>query len=355
MERESYTLAELAVLVGGRVAGDGGISISGVAAIRDAAAGQITLFAEEKYRANLATTGASAVIRKADVDCDIDSVVTDEPFLAFVKILNLFSRSTDGVLPPGVHVSASVDATARIGAEASIGPSCRVGRDARVGARTRILFGAFVGDRVAIGEDCLIYPNVTIREDCEIGDRVILHPGVVIGADGFGYTWDGKRHVKVPQIGRVVIEDDVEIGANAAVDRATTGVTRIGRGTKIDNLVQVGHNCVVGKNSVIAGQTGLAGSTIVGEGVIIGGQAGFMGHIEVGDGSRVAAQAGVTHSIPPGSSVSGYPAREHRLARRIYAYTTRLPELFKRVKALEELIAAKKKGRPNGETADDDR
>ncbi len=355
MESRSYTLTELAALVGGRVAGDGGILISGVAAIRDAVAGEITLFAEEKYRAHLSSTPASAVIRKGDCECEIASVVTDKPYLAFIKILELFSRSTDAVVPPGAHESAVVDATARVGVEASIGPFCRVGRGVRIGARSRILFGTFVGDRAVVGEDCLVYPNVTIREDCEIGDRVILHPGVVIGADGFGYIWDGMRHVKVPQIGRVVIEDDVEIGANAAVDRATAGVTRICRGTKIDNFVQVGHNCVVGKNSIIAGQTGLAGSTIVGEGVIIGGQAGFMGHIEIGDGARIAAQAGVTHSLPPGATVSGYPARDHRLARRIYAYTTRLPELFKRVKAIEELIAAKKKRRPDGKTTDNDR
>jgi UDP-3-O-[3-hydroxymyristoyl] glucosamine N-acyltransferase len=176
---------------------------------------------------------------------------------------------------------------------------------------------------------------------------VIIHPGAVIGADGFGFVWDGERHVKIPQIGRVVIEDDVEIGANSAVDRAATAVTRIGRGVKIDNLVQVGHNCIVGKNTILSGQTGLAGSTVLGEGVIVGGQTGFMGHITVGDGVVIGAQTGVTRSIPAGLTISGYPAREHGLAKRIHACVMRLPELFKRVKALEAELAAKKKGKEN--------
>jgi UDP-3-O-[3-hydroxymyristoyl] glucosamine N-acyltransferase len=354
LNRRVYTLAELSELVRGRLAGDGGIVISGVAAIKDAVPGEITLFADAKYKDYLKSTRASAVIRRVDSECEHPSIVTDEPYIAFVKILGLFSRTTDAEVSPGRHESAVIDSTAQIAADASIGPFCRIGQEARVGARTRILFGSFIGDRVAIGEDCLIFPNVTIREGCEIGDRVILHAGVVIGADGFGYQWDGKRHVKVPQIGKVVVEDDVEIGANSAVDRATTGITRVGRGTKIDNLVQVGHNCVIGKNSILAGQVGLAGSTILGEGVIVGGQAGFMGHIEIGDRVSIAAQAGVTHSLPAGMAVSGYPAREHRLARRIYAYTTRLPELFKRVKAIEAVVGAKKKRRADGKTANDD-
>jgi UDP-3-O-[3-hydroxymyristoyl] glucosamine N-acyltransferase len=255
----------------------------------------------------------------------------------------------------GVHPSAVVDPTAEVAPDVRIGPHCFVGRGTRIGAGTRILFGVFIGDRVAIGRQCIVFPNVTIREASEIGDRVILHPGVVIGADGFGFVWDGERQVKIPQIGRVVIEDDVEIGANSAVDRATTDVTRIGRGTKIDNLVQVGHNCVIGAHSILAGQVGVAGSTDIGERVTVGGQSGFTGHIKIGDRVTVAARSGVTKETPPGLTVSGFPARDHRMVRRLWAYTERLPELFERLKRLEARLADVKKEAAHGEAAEDDR
>jgi len=344
MDRRTYTLREIAELVGGGVEGDGSVVIRGVAGIDEAREGQVTVCSDPSYEKFLSTTRASAVIRSGGVACALPSIVCERPYLAFAKVLGLFARATDVEAAAGAHPTALIDPTATIDESASVGPFCRVGRQSRIGAGTRILCGTFVGDRVVIGRDCLIYPNVTIRESSEIGDRVILPPGVVIGADGFGFTWDGERHVTVPQIGRVVIEDDVEIGANSAVDRATTAVTRICRGTKIDNLVQVGHNCVVGRSSILSGQTGLAGSTVLGEGVIVGGQTGFMGHITVGNGVVIAAQTGVTKSVPPGVILSGYPAREHGLAKRIYACMTRLPELFQRVKALEAEIRARKKG-----------
>jgi len=338
----TYALRKIAELVGGEIDGDGAVEIRGAAGIEEAVEGEITVFSDARYERFLATTRASAMIRPKEIACPLPSIVAERPYLAFVKTLQLFARFTDIEVKPGTHPSALVDPAAVIGEKVSIGPFCWIGREARVGAGTRILPGSFIGDRARVGRDCLIYPNVTIRESCEIGDRVILHPGVVIGADGFGFVWDGGRHLKIPQIGRVVIEDDVEIGANSAVDRATTAVTRVCRGTKIDNLVQVGHNCFVGKNSILSGQTGLAGSTVLGEGVIAGGQTGFMGHITVGDGAVLAAQTGVTKSVPPGVTLSGYPAREHGLARRIYACVTRLPELFQRVRALEKELAVRK-------------
>jgi UDP-3-O-[3-hydroxymyristoyl] glucosamine N-acyltransferase len=346
-DQRTYTLRELADLAGGEIAGDGAVVIRGAAGIGEARPGDITVFSDARYQKFLATTGASAMIRPKGAECALPSIVSDKPQLAWIKILGVFARFTDAETSPGAHAAALVDPTAAVGERASIGPFCWIGREARIGSGTRILPGSFVGDRVTIGRDCLIYPNVTIRESSEIGDRVIIHPGAVIGADGFGFVWDGERHVKIPQIGRVVIEDDVEIGANSAVDRAATAVTRIGRGVKIDNLVQVGHNCIVGKNTILSGQTGLAGSTVLGEGVIVGGQTGFMGHITVGDGVVIGAQTGVTRSIPAGLTISGYPAREHGLAKRIHACVMRLPELFKRVKALEAELAAKKKGKEN--------
>ncbi len=201
----------------------------------------------------------------------------------------------------------------------------------------------------------MIYPGVTIREECEIGDRVILHPGAVIGSDGFGYARDGKRHAKIPQIGRVVIEDDVEIGSNSTVDRATTGVTRICEGTKIDNLVHIAHNCTVGKSSILAAQVGIAGSSELGEGVVMGGQSGVTDHMTVGDHAVIGGRGGVIRPVGEGMTVSGFPARDHGETRRIYAYTARLPELYRRIKDLEKRIAELEKETEHDEAAADDR
>jgi UDP-3-O-[3-hydroxymyristoyl] glucosamine N-acyltransferase len=189
-----------------------------------------------------------------------------------------------------------------------------------------------------VGADCLVYPHVTIRERCEIGDRVILHAGAVIGADGFGYAKDGEANRKIPQIGIVKIEDDVEIGANTTIDRATTEVTLIRRGAKIDNLVQIAHNVVVGEHSILAAQVGVSGSTQIGKNVTVAGQAGLVGHIRIGDNAMIGAQGGVTKSVPADTKVSGYPAREHSCARKIYALWARLPELFREVKNLAKRV-----------------
>ena len=336
---QTFTLSDLAKLVGGELSGDGAVAITGVSGIREASAGDIAFVADPKYAEFLKSTAASAVIRSSEIECDLASIVVDNPYLAFVKVMNLFVQFADSSLPPGVHDSALVDPTAELGENISIGPFCMIGPGSRIGAGTKILFGCYVGNGVSIGADCLIYPNVTIREKCELGNRVILHPGAVIGGDGFGYVSDGERHVKVPQIGKVVLEDDVEVGVNTAIDRATTEVTRVCAGTKVDNLVQVAHNCVIGKNTILAGQVGVSGSTKLGENVIAGGQAGLVGHIEIGDRVIMGAQAGITKSIPADTTVSGYPAREHGLARKIYVYTARLPELFDRVKELELRLA----------------
>lgn len=326
-------------MVGGVIHGDADVEICGIAGIREAKSGEITFVANPRYESYLETTAASAVIAPLGLESDKPLITVENPYFAYLKVLSLFAEEMAARYPRGIHEFAVVDDTAEIGENAAIGPFCQISAGARVGENTTILAGTFVGASVEIGRDCLVYPNVTIREGCSLGDRVIIQPGAVIGADGFGFAKEGHTHHKVPQIGRVIIEDDVEIGANSTVDRATTGETRIKRGSKIDNLVQIAHNVVVGENSIIAAQVGISGSTELGKNVVLAGQAGLVGHITVGDGARVGAQGGVTKSIPPDTTVSGYPAREHSRAKRIYAHTAKLPELAKRVKELERKLA----------------
>jgi UDP-3-O-[3-hydroxymyristoyl] glucosamine N-acyltransferase len=355
LAQRSYKLRELASLVGGELEGDGEVEIRGVAGIREASPGEITFVANPRYEEFLSSTRASAIIGGPGVSAGRPLIRSENPYFAFLQVLNLFAGDTVGRYARGVHPASLVDPRARVGRDVAVGPFCQVSRGAVIGDRTTILCGTFVGEDVEIGADCLIYPGVTIREGTRLGDRVILQPGAVIGSDGFGYAKDGSTHHKVPQIGRVVIEDDVEIGANSCVDRATTGETRIRRGTKIDNLVQIAHNVVVGPDCVIAAQAGISGSTVVGGGVVIAGQAGLVGHIEIGDRAMIGAQGGVTKSVPPDTVVSGYPAREHSLARRIWAHTAMLPALFKRVKELEERVRELEKGGEGGPPAENGR
>lgn len=208
--------------------------------------------------------------------------------------------------------------------------------NAQIGDQTILYAGVYVGQQVKIGANCVIYPHVSVRERVIIGNRVIIHNGAVIGSDGFGYASVAGMHQKIPQIGTVVIEDDVEIGANVTIDRARFDKTMIGRGTKIDNLVQIAHNVVIGENSIIVAQAGISGSTVIGKNVTVAGQAGIVGHISIGDDAVVAAQAGVTKSVPPRTCVSGYPAKPHNVAKRINAYVQRLPELFLKVSEIEK-------------------
>jgi len=349
-----FKLKELADIVGGEVEGDSEVEIRGVAGIREARRGDITFVANPKYEEFLPSTGASAVIASRDLASGKPVIRIDNPYFAYLKVLNLFAEDVRARYPRGIHESAVIDASAVIGENVMVGPFCQVGRRARIGNGTTILAGTFIGDDVEVGQDCLFYPNVTVREDTSIGNRVILQPGAVIGADGFGFAKEGSTHHKVPQIGRVVIEDDVEIGANSCVDRATTGETRVRKGSKIDNLVQIAHNVVVGEDSIIAAQAGISGSTELGRGVVLAGQAGLVGHITLGEGAVVGAQGGVTKSVPAGTTVSGYPAREHSQARRLWAHTAQLPALFKRVRELEAKIAELTKGAPIDPSAEDD-
>ena len=283
-------------------------------------------------------TRASAIITSRDLrDSDKPLIITDNPSLAFSKVIELVAPNHIGY-PKGIHPTAVISKSAKIGNNVAIGPNAIIEDNVSIGSNTVIYGGCYVGSLTAIGEGSLIYPNVTIRERVEIGKRVIIHSGTVIGSDGFGFATVRGVQKKIPQIGTVVIEDDVEIGANVTIDRARFDKTVIGRGTKIDNLVQIAHNVIIGRNCIIVAQAGISGSTVLGKGVILAGQAGIVGHIVIGDGAIVAAQAGVTKSVPRGTKVSGYPAKPHSTAKRVNACVQRLPEMYRRVKELEEKI-----------------
>jgi UDP-3-O-[3-hydroxymyristoyl] glucosamine N-acyltransferase len=336
---KTLTLAELAAELGGAVVGDGATLIRGVAGIREAQPGDITFLANSRYDGYIAETRAAAVICSREMrDAPLPLLQVDNPYLAFQRVVKLLRPDVYRPLA-GVHPSAVVSPAAHLGEGASIGAHCVIEAGARVGARSVLMPGCYVGVQAAVGDDTLFYPHVTVREECTIGDRCILHPGVVIGADGFGFAFDAGRYHKVPQVGIVVVGDDVEIGANTTIDRATTDATRIGDGTKIDNLVQIGHNVVTGKHCIIVAQVGISGSTQLEDYVTIGGQAGIIGHVRLGRGAQIGAQSGVSKSVPPDAKVFGYPAVALNVFKRINAYLQRLPQLFDRTKVLEERVA----------------
>jgi UDP-3-O-[3-hydroxymyristoyl] glucosamine N-acyltransferase len=332
-------LKELARIVGGEVSGDDSVMIGGVAGIKEARPGDITFLANPRYEKFMESTQASAVIVPPGTSGrGKPLILSDNPYLSFVKAVEFFVPSKNHY-PRVVHPAAVVSDSARLGSGVGVGACAVIEEGAGIGDGTVILPGVFVGRDTEIGKDCLVYPNVTIREEVKIGDRVIIHGGAVIGSDGFGFAKDGDVYRKIPQIGSVVVEDDVEIGANVTIDRATTGTTYVGKGTKIDNLVQIAHNVVIHENCILVAQVGIGGTTEIGKGATLAGQAGAVGHIKIGDGAVVAAQAGVTKSVPPNTMVSGYPAREHNQAKKIYASFQKLPDLLKRVAELGERLA----------------
>ncbi len=340
------TLAELAALVGGELTGDPGLRLDGVAALEEAGPEQISFFSNRKYRAAFLATRAGAVVVEPDAEAPAGRALlrVANAYLAFARISTLFHPPRAAA--PEIAPEAVVHPTARVHPSAQVMPLASIGPGASVGPRTVIHPGVQIGEEARVGADCVVYPNVVIREGCVVGDRVILQPGCVIGADGFGFALDpvgdgaGPRHYKVPQVGRVVIEDDVEIGANSCVDLATLGVTRIGRGAKIDNLVQVAHNVVVGPLSILAAQVGISGSTTLGMGVVCWGQAGVVGHLHLGDRANVAAQAGVAHYLAPGERVAGSPAKAEVAWARNSAAFDRLTDMRRDLRALQRQVAA---------------
>lgn len=334
-------LSELAELVSGEVRGHASLRVTGLNGLAEAGPTELSFFGSARYRAEFLSTRAGAVLVPPDAPArpGLTTVVVANPHLAFAKISAALHERARPC--PGVRPGAHVHERARVHPDAAVLAGATVEVDAEVGARTVLYPGAYVGERARVGADCTLYPNVTVREGCQVGDRVILHAGSVIGADGFGFVLDLEvpEHFKVPQVGIVRVEDDVEIGACSCVDRATFGETVVGRGAKIDNLVQVAHNVRVGPMSILCAQAGVSGSAELGSGVVLAGQVGVVGHIRVGDMAKVGAQSGVAHSVPDGATVSGSPAFDHREWLKVSAALNRLPDLVKQVRSLQARVA----------------
>jgi UDP-3-O-[3-hydroxymyristoyl] glucosamine N-acyltransferase len=332
-----FRLADLADRIGARLVGDGERVVAGIAPIEEAGPGQVTFLANPKYTRFAKESKAAAIIAKEVVPGGQTAfLLSDNPYFAFACALEAFHPPARP--SPGISDQAVVDPSARLGRDVAIGPFVVIQEGAEVGDRTALFPGVHVGKGVSIGTDCLAYPHVVLYHDVKVGSRVILHAGCVIGSDGFGFAPTAEGFRKVPQVGTVEIGDDVEIGANTTIDRAALGVTRISRGTKLDNLVQVGHNVVIGSDTVIAAQAGISGSVRIGSRVMIGGQAGLAGHLEVEDGILLGAKSGVPDSLRVSEARvwSGIPAMPHPVWLRMATLLPKLPELFRRVKRLEE-------------------
>lgn len=342
-------LKELAQWVDGTVVGDGEIEISGVAAIEEARVGEITFIANPKYLPKLRETNASAIVVSKEVtQANKPLLCVTHPQLAFAKILTLFSEMP--YQPKGIDSHAWISPTAKLGKDLTLYPFVYIGDRCSIADRVTLYPGVYVGEDSVIGEDSILYSHVSIYSGTVIGKRVILHSGVVVGSDGFGYVKEGKRNVKIPQVGTVEIEDDVEIGANTSIDRAALGKTIVRKGVKIDNLVQVAHNVVIGEDSIIVAQVGIAGSTKIGSNVTLAGQVGVAGHIEIGDNVMVGAQAGVIHDLPENQGYHGSPALPQREYIRAITTLPKLPEMRKtlieiekRLKKIEETLSSRGK------------
>jgi len=335
----AITVAEIAKWIDATVEGDDTLEITGLAKIEEAQSGHLSFIANPKYTKYCETTEASAILVDEDFPPSAVTLIRiKNPYFAFLKLAQRFYQNTQQV-EPGVHESAVIGDGVILGHDVAIGALVAIGKNCRIGDGTVIFPGTFIGDRVEIGSGCLIYPNVSIREECKVGDNCIIHMGAVIGSDGFGFAFENGEFHKLPQMGIVVLEENVEIGANTTIDRATMGETRIQKGTKLDNLIQIAHNVEIGQHTALASQVGVSGSTKIGNYVQIGGQAGFVGHIAIGDQAKIGGKAGVTKSLKGGEFYSGFPARPFRTEMREIASLTKLPQMIKRFKQLEKKIS----------------
>lgn len=338
----SMTVKEIAEMINGELYGSADKIIKGVNTLEKAQSGQIAFLANAKYSKWVDTTKASCIVlsNKIKIDTDIPVIRVDNADIAFGKILDRFFGSKKHPFE-GVSRNAMIHKDSHLMENVKVGDFVKIEKGVSIGRNTVIYPNAYIGEDTVVGDNCVLYPNVTLMDNIRIGNNVIIHPGSVIGSEGFGYSTENGVHRKIPQIGSVVIEDDVEIGSNVCIDRGSPGDTVIGKGTKIDNLVQIAHNVKTGKNCFIISQVGIAGSTIIEDSVFLAGQAGVVGHITIGQSAKVGAQAGVTHDIKPGQLVSGYPATDHRQAKRINALVKKLPKLFKQVEKLNKIIGQK--------------
>lgn len=330
-------LRELRDLIGGEILGDPEIDITGVSGIKEARHGDITMLADRRHLRDIGSINASAIIMREEIQgLKANMLIVDNPYLAFARALEVFYGKSFKSL--GVSGEAIIGTDVSLGADVTVYPMTYISNRVRLGDRVTIFPLVYIGEDVSIGDETIIYPAVTIREGVKIGRRVIVHSGTVIGSDGFGYVQEGERHYKIPQVGGVIIGDDVEIGANVTIDRATTGNTIIGPGTKIDNLVQIAHNVKIGKNCIIVAQVAIGGSVEIGDGVVLAGQVGVRDHVKIGDRVMVGAQSGVGSDIPEGQAFSGTPAIPHKEWLRAQGIYAKLPEIIKRLRRLEGKI-----------------
>jgi len=336
----NQSVKDIAAHVGGSIIGNPETSITGLNGIREAQSGELTFLGSPQYASFMKTTQASAIFVPRDIDTPHPTaalIQVDTPYAAFAMILQMIEKEMR-VHPTGQHPTAAIGENVSMGENVNLDAHVRLAANCTIGSNVTLYAGVYIGRNSVVGDDTIIYPNTSIREWVTIGKRCLIHSNVAIGTDGFGFTpMDGKI-MKIPQVGTVEIGDDVEIGSNTAIDRATCGKTIIGSGTKIDNMVQIGHNVVIGENTTISGAVAIAGSTTVGSGVTIGGMAGLNGHIDIGDNVMIAGASRVVHSIPPNQMVSGAPAVKHTLGRKIIMSQKRLPELLRRVRILEKRL-----------------
>ncbi|MBA4416957.1 MAG: UDP-3-O-(3-hydroxymyristoyl)glucosamine N-acyltransferase [Syntrophus sp. (in: bacteria)] len=334
------TLKEIAEAINGRLLGDGAIPISGISSIKEAKKGDITFIADPAYKKYLGESRASAIILGDDLEADDlkeeNIIYVKNPAQAYVGVAQLFIKPRD--MLKGIHPAAVVSEGVHIGDGVVVSPYVFVGKGTVIEGNVILYPFAYIGENVQIGEDTTIYPHVTVCDGAIIGKRVTIHGGAVIGSDGFGYIWDGKSHMKIPQLGIVEIGDDVEIGANTTIDRASLGRTVIRRGVKIDNLVQIAHNVSIGENSIIVSQVGIAGSAVIGRNVVLAGQVGVKDHTTIGDNVKAGGGTGITKNVPENSLIMGYPHLPHREWAKLQSYLKRLPKLFEKIRKIERKL-----------------
>ena len=336
---DGYPVTELVRAIDARLHGPAELRITGVNGLEQAEPGDLALLSSPRLLDQALHSRASAfIVPHYFPDLDGAQLVSAQPQFDFVRLMTRFFTKTPS--PAGIAENVVKGENVRLGKDVSIGAFVTIGTRTTIGDRVTIYPGVFLGDGVTIGDDSVLHPNVSVQEGCRIGDRVIIHAGTVIGSDGFGYVQHEGRHHKIPQRGIVVIEDDVEIGANVTIDRATFGATHVRQGTKIDNLVQIAHNVTVGEHGIIVAQVGIAGSTTIGKGVMIGGQAGLIDHLTIGDQAMIAAGAGIEKDVKPGARMSGRPAKHSAVFFRTHVLVQQLPELKKQVANLEKRLAA---------------